>query len=383
MILRWLRRPESRALLTAVLANEPDKVEGLLKQGIYLLGSDWPGKFTALHLAAISNCWQALPALLKAATKEGLSINCILDAPDFSEAFAELLRALSIQLVDVPYGNNNLGLEGEGFQHDAGMTPLHLACRLGRLEMIPILLKHGASAAVTSNSFTKENHCRLTDALGHLLHQNETSGLLPAVKLLLDHGADPLSRPYTWQYPLVAHQEISLDVRRCLVSFIGEEDQSGAASASKARTMAAAWNWKWEEDFMWSLQAAALCVAKVALPYTADDHRGTLVKSIDPLAEFLDRVRRLPRLVRIVLQQPAAWSTANHRDFPPAFQAAACTFLLVAAACRQHRLQHQEELGGQASAGVRAAGCGLGDVPAPLLERVLGLAAYPLSAWLF
>ncbi len=71
MILKCLRRRKSRALMRAVLANEPDKVECLLAEGVHLLGSDWPGKFTALHLAAVSNCWQALPALLTAAAKEG------------------------------------------------------------------------------------------------------------------------------------------------------------------------------------------------------------------------------------------------------------------------------------------------------------------------
>ena len=88
---------------------------------------------------------------------------------------------------------------------------------------------------------------------------------------------------------------------------------------------------------------------------------------------------RICRLVLLALQQPA-WSRASHNAFPPAFQAAARTFLLAAATRTQKR--HQQVLQGQPTPGVQQAGPCLGDLPAPLLERVVGLAAYPLSAWM-
>ena len=84
------------------------------------------------------------------------------------------------------------------------------------------------------------------------------------------------------------------------------------------------------------------------------------------------------RRVLLALQQPA-WSQANHHNFPPAFQTAACTFLLAAATSAQ-RCQQEREV--QLALGLKQGGCCLGDLPPLMLERVLGLAAYPLSAWL-
>ena len=52
------------------------------------------------------------------------------------------------------------------------------------------------------------------------------------------------------------------------------------------------------------------------------------------------------------------WSPATHADFPPAYRRAARALLLAA---RRHK--------------------GLGSLPQGALQHVLGLAAYPLSAW--
>ena len=58
-------------------------------------------------------------------------------------------------------------------------------------------------------------------------------------------------------------------------------------------------------------------------------------------------------------------------------------FLLAAAASgRLCQPQQHEAPAQQSAAGVQEAVRGLGDLPVPLLERVLGLAAYPLSAWM-
>ena len=88
------------------------------------------------------------------------------------------------------------------------------------------------------------------------------------------------------------------------------------------------------------------------------------------------------RRVLLALQQPA-WCRTNHCDFPPAFQAAVQALLLLAAGgARRRRHQQDEPQGQQAVAGVGQPGCCLGDLPADVVERVLGLAAYPLSAWI-
>ena len=87
------------------------------------------------------------------------------------------------------------------------------------------------------------------------------------------------------------------------------------------------------------------------------------------------------RRVLLALQQPA-WSRANHRDFPPAFQAAVRALLLAAAGSVRSRHQQEEKPddGQQPLAGEQAVCC-LGDLPADLLDRVVGMAAYPLAVW--
>ena len=91
------------------------------------------------------------------------------------------------------------------------------------------------------------------------------------------------------------------------------------------------------------------------------------------------------RRVRLALRQPA-WSPVRHREFPPAFQVAARAFLLAATTSAwrrsQQQQQQQQQAVGHQEAGMPQAGCCLGDLPALLLERVLGLAAYPMSTWL-
>ena len=120
---------------------------------------------------------------------------------------------------------------------------------------------------------------------------------------------------------------------------------------------------------------------------------GTRLKLLEQLEQFSlirGSVCLACRRVLTALQRPA-WSQANHRDFPPTFRATVRAFLLAEAAsarrCQQQQedAQEQQQQGpdGPALAGtVQQAGHLLGDLPVPLLERVLGLAAYPLSAWL-
>ncbi|GAB4813717.1 hypothetical protein N2152v2_000763 [Parachlorella kessleri] len=108
------------------------------------------------------------------------------------------------------------------------------------------------------------------------------------------------------------------------------------------------------------------------------------VHNYNPLAEdAILLLQKLPREVRVMVEQPA-WSCLEHRKFPHAFQAAVRAFLLASAtsARRRKQEQQQQELDGVARAEMEQAGCCLADLPVPLLERVLGLAAYPLSAWL-
>ena len=82
----------SRRLFQAVLANEPKRVERLLAQGAQLRGRDWHGQFTLLHAAALSNCWQALPPLLAAAAKTGISVDTQLGC--HSHSFSSDLQTL-------------------------------------------------------------------------------------------------------------------------------------------------------------------------------------------------------------------------------------------------------------------------------------------------
>ena len=80
----------------------------------------------------------------------------------------------------------------------------------------------------------------------------------------------------------------------------------------------------------------------------------------------------------LAAQQPD-WSPQEHARFPPAFKAAARTLLLAA--------RHGARLGGgpdeqsPGEEGAEGALRQLGALPAKALLRVLGVAAYPLSAW--
>ncbi|KAL4437517.1 hypothetical protein ABPG77_003498 [Micractinium sp. CCAP 211/92] len=94
-------------------------------------------------------------------------------------------------------------------------------------------------------------------------------------------------------------------------------------------------------------------------------------------------------LWRAALHEP--WSIATHSHFPRAFQAAARSLLLVAHRGSAHAA-HVAAAGGRrrsqrlrdraaAAAGSHEGACLLGMLPPGVLLRVLGLAAYPLSAW--
>lgn len=94
-------------------------------------------------------------------------------------------------------------------------------------------------------------------------------------------------------------------------------------------------------------------------------------------------------LWRAALHEP--WSTATHSSFPPAFKAAARSLLLAAnrsrtaaaraaAACRSRRSQRLRDRTA-AAAGSHEGVSPLGTLPPGVLLHVLGLSAYPLSAW--
>lgn len=73
-------------------------------------------------------------------------------------------------------------------------------------------------------------------------------------------------------------------------------------------------------------------------------------------------------LWRAVLREP--WSPATHARFPPDFQAAVRALLLAA----------QRGAGAAATGSNEGAGR-LAQLPPDVLQRIVGLAAYPLSAW--
>ena len=100
----WQRRwgDTSRTLLRAVLSNQAEEVERLLAQRVPLRKNEWPGKFTALHAAAISNCWRALPALLAAAAEEGLSIDSQLEPMPLRVIFSEVHVKIGLSGESVP-----------------------------------------------------------------------------------------------------------------------------------------------------------------------------------------------------------------------------------------------------------------------------------------
>lgn len=86
----------------------------------------------------------------------------------------------------------------------------------------------------------------------------------------------------------------------------------------------------------------------------------------------------------LALQQPP-WSPHQHHRFLPAFQEATATLLLVAH--RSSRQAGRRGSGGGSGGGCSGSAAGaplaalLGLLPPELLLHILGLAAYPLSAW--
>lgn len=78
----------------------------------------------------------------------------------------------------------------------------------------------------------------------------------------------------------------------------------------------------------------------------------------------------LCRWLWLAAQEPA-WSPATHSRFLPSFQAAARTLLLAA------KRGSCSALGSDSQTALQQ----LGALPPAALQRVLGLAAYPLSAW--
>ncbi|KAL4436736.1 hypothetical protein ABPG75_003875 [Micractinium tetrahymenae] len=104
------------------------------------------------------------------------------------------------------------------------------------------------------------------------------------------------------------------------------------------------------------------------------EQQARLVHTFDPAAEDPSlQVAGSGRFLWLAITRPD-WSHATHGRFPPAFQRAARTLLLAAA-------------GGAATgsalgtASNTAGAGGLARLPGHVLERILRLAAYPLSAW--
>ncbi|GAB4813716.1 hypothetical protein N2152v2_000762 [Parachlorella kessleri] len=161
------------------------------------------------------------------------------------------------------------------------------------------------------------------------------------------------------------------------------------------------WGWKQAAVLSYLIEGGMVpsTYPVLRVPYLASGTMfdGTLsrrtVQNYNPLIEDPMLPKRLSRELRLVLEQPA-WSRSEHRNFPPTFQAAVRAFLLAAAASARHRKQQQPPqqqspppqqqhgLHCAAEEDTEQAGPCLADLSAPLLERVLGLAAYPLSAWL-
>lgn len=82
---------------------------------------------------------------------------------------------------------------------------------------------------------------------------------------------------------------------------------------------------------------------------------------------------RSGRFLWLAISRPA-WTHASYGRFPLAMQRAARTVLLIAA---------RGAAAGSAPGepGLSAGTCGLARLPAHMLEHILGVAAYPLSAW--
>ena len=89
-----LGRNASQRLLAALLANEREEAESLLALGVPLNGTRWPGKFTALHAAALSNCATVLPSVVEAAKKEGIFIDSWLESEGLHKVFPKFFAEL-------------------------------------------------------------------------------------------------------------------------------------------------------------------------------------------------------------------------------------------------------------------------------------------------
>ncbi|GAB4282904.1 MAG: hypothetical protein Kow0029_28750 [Candidatus Rifleibacteriota bacterium] len=107
---------------------------------------------------------------------------------------------------------------------ELGRTPLHLAAEKGDLDLVNILINYGADVNATDNlkGFTPmhyaalHNHCKIIafllsrcasleiqDVDGNMpLHFSAANGCVDAVKILLDHQADPNCMNKLWQSPL-------------------------------------------------------------------------------------------------------------------------------------------------------------------------------------
>ena len=88
------------------------------------------------------------------------------------------------------------------------------------------------------------------------------------------------------------------------------------------------------------------------------------------------------RLLALAIEHPD-WSPATHRRFPRSFRAVAPTLLLVAhrgGTCGTAAAEAEGAVGSEQQVPADGA-AGLAALPADLLHRIIGLAAYPLSAW--
>lgn len=87
------------------------------------------------------------------------------------------------------------------------------------------------------------------------------------------------------------------------------------------------------------------------------------------------------RLLALAIEHPE-WSPASHRRFPRSFRTAVPTLLLVAhcgGTCGTAAAEAEGAVGSEQQVPADGA-VGLAALPADLLHRIIGLAAYPLSA---